>query len=123
MKIYLSPKVRIQDIKNTFKNEFPYLKIEFFKRKGEPGEGKIRELVIPDSTSIMELTGLVKGEIEILPSQKVKEVEQIFQSEFNLPVHIFRKAKRIWVDTTKTGYLSLEKQNIKSMFGDEVILY
>ncbi|MGZ5191230.1 MAG: hypothetical protein ACXWCZ_09440 [Flavisolibacter sp.] len=112
MKIYLSPHSRIWDIKKKFENSLPYLKLEFFKKKHTFQQGNERKDMVPNNATLIEVTDKMKsGEIEFTTWQTVAEVEQLFQSKFNLQVQIFRKTRYSALETIKTDYLTLEKQN------------
>lgn len=127
MKLYLSSNVKIKDIQKKFKNSFPYLKLEFFKKhafaKGNPNNN-----IVSANSTLIDVTGVtIDGEIQIKGRQTVAELEELFQSRFNLPVQIFRKIRYSWIDITKTDHLQLQKHNImgreacSSMY-DEVVL-
>ena len=112
MKLHLSPDAKITDITKQFKKAFPYLKLEFFRKKHKIQEGNTNKEMISQHATLIDVTGVMKeGEVEISPGQTVAEVEQLFQSKFNLPVQIFRRAKHSWIETTKTDQLTLQTQN------------
>ena len=116
MKLYLSPEVKIKDLKKSFENSFPYLKIEFLKKSHLPEEGSPKKDIVTDSSSLIEVADVMReGEIEIRPDQTVAEVEQVFQTKFYLPVQIFRKSNSVWIETTTTDNFTLEKQNKMGM--------
>jgi hypothetical protein len=118
MQLYLSINLRVSDIKKAFHNDFPFLKLEFFKKKHTGGEGSLLSDKTSDDTLLMDILGVMReGDIEITPTQSVSEVEQIFQKKFNLPVQVFRRMGNVWIETTETDKLSLEKQN---QIGEEV---
>jgi hypothetical protein len=113
MKIYLSAEWKIKDVKKKFEKSFPYLKLEFFRKKHAPGKGNLKMDIVPGSATLIEISGVMKeGEIEINPRQTVADVEQCFQNCFNLPVQVFRKTKFSWIETTRTDRLTLENQNL-----------
>lgn len=113
MTLYLSPQLKIKDIKKYFSRSYPYLKIEIFKQQMySTKDGISQKDIAPDSARLLEITGVMKeGEIEITPKHTVAEAEQIFQNTFFLPVRIFCKSKFSWIETTKTNQMTLEKQN------------
>lgn len=112
MKIYLSPEQKVRNIKKIFQRSFPYLKLEFFRKKHRPGEISINKEIVPDSEMLIEVSGVMReGEIEIRPGQTIAEIEQLFQQRFNLPVQIFRKTKFSWLETSHSDQFTLEKLN------------
>ena len=112
MKLYLSPETRIKEIKKSFQEYFPYLKLEFFREKHKPEEGNSKKDIIVDSATLIDVTGVMKeGEVNITSDETVEDLEQLFQNKFNLPVQVFRKTRYSWIETTKTDNLTLGKQN------------
>ena len=128
MKIYLTPYLKIKDIKRNFENFFPYLKLEFFKQKHEPGQETSSRDLLPNSSFLIDATGMLKPqEIEITSRQTVGEVEQLFETLLNLPIQIYRKTRYSWVETIPTDDLTLEKQDklgrklCNAIYDDELI--
>ncbi len=110
MKILLHSNRTVEEIKEEFITIFPYLRIAFFTKKQE-SEGAINEEVDP-STQLIEVSGILKeGNIEINPTDTIKEAEQKFEKQYGLPVHIFRKQKDVWMNTNITDDLTLQEQN------------
>jgi hypothetical protein len=67
--------------------------------------------MVADHVYLEEINPLVEdGLLTIKPKDTVTEVEKSFQ-EFGLPIQVFRKQKEVWIETTKTDYLSLSEQN------------
>ena len=112
MKLYLSPESRIKEIKKSFEQYFPYLKLEFFSKKHDLRQGNPKKDIVFDTATLIDVTGVMReDEIEISFNETVAELEQLFQNKFNLPVQVFRKTKYSWIETTKTDNLTLGKQN------------
>jgi hypothetical protein len=112
MKIYLSPRLRIKEVKAAFNKEFPYLKLEFFRQKHLPGTANDLSQMVADNAYLIEATGIMReGEIEMKPHQTVSEIEQLFQSKFYLPVQVFRRGSNAWIETIQTDNYSLIRQN------------
>lgn len=112
MKITLCSQKTISEVKQEFTKTFPFLKIEFFKKKHHPGQGSpIWEEVEP-SHQLIDVSGVLKeGAIELEPTDTVKAVEQKFQYQYGLPVQIFRRQNGLWMETTVTDDLTLREQN------------
>jgi len=110
MKILLHFNRTVEEVKEEFNNSFPYLKIVFINKKQDGGSSQIEE-VDPDRC-LIEVSGILKeGDIDIKSTDTIKEVEQRFEKQYGLPVHIFRKQKGIWMDTNVTDDLTLHEQN------------
>ena len=113
MKIILHSDRTIGEIKEEFNRVYPFLKIEFFVKKNEPGKSSPGSDEIDPSIELIDVSGVLKeGAIDINPTDTVKEVEQKFQYQYGLPVQIFRKQKGIWLETAITDDLTLQEQNI-----------
>ena len=111
MKILLYSNRTVETIKEEFSAAYPYLKISFYSRK-QQAEGTFTEEVDP-STELIEISGVLKeGDIEINPTDTIKDVERNFEKQYGLPVHIFRKQNDSWMNTTITDDLTLQEQNL-----------
>lgn len=112
MKLYISANLKVGDIKEAFHAEFPFLKLEFFKKKHKTGEGTLLSEIKTDDTLLVDILGVMReGEIEITPTQTVNELEQLLQRKYNLPVQVFRQMGNLWIETTETDKFTLERQN------------
>lgn len=107
MKILLQYNRTVEEIEHEFNSAYPFLKISFItKTEGTDGEE------IEPSAELIEVSGVLKeGDISINSTDTVKEVEQKFEKQYGLPVHIFRKQKDVWMDTSITDDLTLQEQN------------
>ena len=128
MKIFLFADLRVKDIRKEFEKEFPYLKIEFLRKKSpaQPDVSKF-ETVSPNC-KLIDVMGVMKeGEIVINGSETVAELKQSLQSKFNLPIQISPKTCTGRIATTYSDHLTLARQNrigreaCKAMY-DEVVL-
>ena len=111
MKIFLSSESTLKDINREFQAQFPYLKLEFYRHNHNMGETSLFENKIPSRVQLKNISDNVPGFMNIDPMDTVAEVEQRFQTKFQLPVQIFRRAGNIWVETVETDNLTLLKQN------------
>jgi len=100
----------IEELQADFNNEFPYLKIQFFKHSHKMFKGSDKKELIPISTTI----GALKhhnGAIEISDNMTVSDLETMFKQKLGLNVQVFRKSGRSWLETTVTDNWTLRKQN------------
>jgi hypothetical protein len=112
MKIILRSERTIKDVKEEFTRVYPFLKIEFFTKKQNPGENSQQTEEIDPSTELIEVSGVLReGAIDINPTDTVKEVEYKFEHQYGLPAHIYRKQNGVWLETTVTDDLTLQEQN------------
>jgi hypothetical protein len=113
MKINLTSNITVKDVKRIFNDRFPYLKLEFFTEQYFKYKRSPRVQIVPDNTQLIKIAGVMKeGEMEITANQTVMDVEQKFQERFNLPVHILRRSRYDWQETTWAEGYNLAKQNL-----------
>jgi len=96
----------IVEIQKEFASLFPFLKIEFFKNSHKVFEGNSKKEIIHTITHLNK-----PGEITILETMTVTELEQAFKKQFGLNIQVFRKHGNSWIETTVTDGWTLQKQN------------
>jgi hypothetical protein len=112
MQLFISAERTIRDINKEFAKVFPSLKLEFYHHKHKIGQSSRADKKVSEYSSLGELKNDIKpAHIDITPANTVAEVEQIFQNEFGISVQVFRKMGDVWLETTRTDGLTLEKQN------------
>ena len=112
MKIEIASSRLISEIQKEFNDQFPFLKIEFF-RSTTPRLSKWNAANRISPTLEISKCQLQKkeGELHFLDETKVEELENVFQKEFNLNVQVFRRSGNIWLETTMTDKWTLKQQN------------
>ncbi len=111
MKIFLSSESTLRDINREFQNQFPFLKLAFYRQGHQPEQTSLFGNKLSSKTTLKNISMLLPGYISIDPMDSVAEVEQRFQNKFGLPVQIFRRTGDVWVETVQTDNLTLLKQN------------
>lgn len=101
--------VKVSEIKKVFNNEFPFLKIEFFKKKHKELQGSLKKDVIVDDFIISSSND--QQEIIIDEKMIVSEFEKQFLDKLKLSAQVFRKSGKSWLETTYTDSWTLKKQN------------
>ena len=115
MEILINNGKTIREIQEEFQKSFPFLKIEFYKEYHLNGKGSPKNIKWSPGLTIREIRKLNnEGHLTIHESMKVSEVESEFSKVFGLPVQIFRKSGRIWLQTTRTDDWTIAKQNQKA---------
>lgn len=114
MQLTITDDRTIDDINKDFMSEFPYLKIQFFKRTHKENIGSPKKEMIPNATKLKAIHH-TNGVVVISPEQTVQEIEQFFKAHFNLNIQIFRKSGNNWLETTLTDAWTLKKQNEEGM--------
>ena len=124
MELKLFRTTTIKELKKQFSKYFPYLKLEAFQQSHGRKEGSALHKKIEDRVRLSELGNLVKeGVFSFDDSMIVADFEQNLQTEFGLPVQVFRKAGNLWIQTMGTDSLSLKKQNEMGLAASKPVTY
>jgi hypothetical protein len=107
--IKIDEPVKVSVIKKTFSDQFPYLKIEFFKKKHKLMQGSAKKDIISDDFVVS--SSQKDNAITFSENMLVSELESQFAEKLKLSAQIFRKSGRTWLETTYTDSWSLKKQN------------
>lgn len=109
----------INDLQNEFRQEFPYLRIEFVKDTHLGGEGT-RHMTKLDSTSVLGNVRQIhnRGFIKLDNTLTVKCLEQTFQKVFGLHVLIFRKSFDNWIQSDTSDASTLKELNLRGLITD-----
>ncbi len=102
------------NIQKRFNSVFPYLRVEFFKKKLPfPGSGiSIKQpILLLDKTLTETRTIISEGTITICPEMTISELEKCFNEIYGLSTQVLRKSGNIWLITTVTDEWTLEEQN------------
>ncbi len=112
MEIKINDTDTIEAIKARFTDHFPYLKLEFYAKEHESGEGSTNDSIIPSTAHLSEIRSVHNsGELSIHGNQKVSTLEQAFHDHYGLNVQVFRRSGDIWLQTTATDDWTLSEQN------------
>ena len=100
----------VNDVGQEFTNAYPFLRIDFFKyvqgRSGLSAKQKLSR-----SISLANIGIRHEGEMEIIETMTVKQLEQNFLNQFGLFVQVSRKSGSIWLETTISEAWTLKQQN------------
>lgn len=104
---------KISEIQEEFSQEYPFLKIEFFKNGEVRKERYPAHLMIANQFSLKEawFKNKKEGYMNISESMTVSELENIFMDSYGLSVQVFRKSGNLWLETTMTDGWTLKQQN------------
>lgn len=111
--IKIDKPVKVSEIKKTFNKQFPFLKIEFFKKSHKIQQGSLKKDVITDDFTINSYKD--NNEIMFSEDMLVSDLEKQFAEKLKLSAQIFRKSGKTWLETTYTDGWSLKKQNQEGM--------
>lgn len=102
----------IKDLKQQFSRYFPYLRLVFYQEEDPVENRSATKKNVGDDVCLSEIKTLKKeGSVQLDAAAVVTAFEKRIQEEFGLLVKIYRKAGVMWIETTETGNLSLDKQN------------
>ena len=111
MELKINDSRKVFEIQDEFNSYFPYLKIEFFSKPHKKGEGSAKSLIKNKDVTIKECRRTHNaGSLTITPKMTVNDLEQQFVELYGLPVQIFRKSGKTWLETTVTDSWTIEKQ-------------
>ena len=110
--LYIDLNAKLSEIQREFNTYFPFLKIEFFKVPHKIGQGLKKDLIINSNKLVKDCSTAKKGGvIEFNQTTLVSDLELKFFKDYKLSVQVFRKAGRVWLETTATDSWSLAQQN------------
>lgn len=112
MEIKITNNRKISEIQKDFSTLFPFLKLEFFSNHNSKKEKAEKEQPVDCSKRIQDCRKVNrKGHVTISPGQTVAELEKAFFEFYGLPVQIFRKSGKMWLQSTITDDWTLKEQN------------
>lgn len=101
----------IKNIKDEFSKKFPYLKLEFYSKEHEEGEGsKSRDVLDENLTLKAVRVNHAEGDLSIDGHLKVSTLENNFKEKYGVNVQVFRKSGKIYLQTTTTDGWTLAEQ-------------
>lgn len=111
MKLHIDDSKSIKEIQDEFVNVFKYIKVEFFKKAHEEGEGSEKKDLIENSKKLGDIRTIHnEGDLIITKDMKVSDVENAFESTFGIHAQVFRKQNDLWLLTSNTDSWTLAEQ-------------
>ena len=99
----------IGEIQKDFSQAYPYLKIDFYRVKGNAKYKTAEKL---DKSMALYTADIHReGELVLSDTMTVLELERRFREEFGAYVQVSRKSGILWLETTMTDNWSLKQQN------------
>lgn len=106
MVIEISDMTNVDNIKEVFNAEYPYLQIELYAIDGEPRKP------VPSHVPIGSYRSMHKtGKMQIHSLHTVAEIENAFDQKLGIKAEILRKRDGFWVRPDEREYLTLRQQN------------
>jgi hypothetical protein len=114
MQIKINPSDTLLSVQKVFEQQYPFLKIEFFKGEHEVGELSADRTKIDVNATFDAITDAPADfSVNISPEITVAEFEQAFRALPNLSLQVYRKSGRVYLETATTDEWTLEEQNSK----------
>ena len=111
MKLHIDDSKTIKEIQDEFINVFKYIKIEFFKKSHEAGEGSAKKDLIEHSEKLGDIRTIHnEGDLIITKDMIVSDVESAFENTFGIHAQVFRKQNDVWLLTSSTDSWTLAEQ-------------
>ncbi|HVZ55616.1 MAG TPA: hypothetical protein VG870_03070 [Chitinophagaceae bacterium] len=112
MYIEINDTTRLVDVQAAFSNFYPYLQIHFYRKAHKLYESSDEDDRVSPYLTISQIKKThASGILEILPLNRVRDVEHEFLSRFGLSVQILRREKQGWVQTTGLDDFSIKEVN------------
>lgn len=116
--IRIDKPIKVSVIKKTFNDQFPFLKIEFFKKAHKLLQGSSKKNTITDDFTVF--SNLENDAIVFSDDMLVSEFEKQFAEKLKLSAQVFRKSGKTWLETTFTDSWTLKKQNQEGLELSEI---
>lgn len=103
----------ILEVQRDFNSAYPFLKIEFFTNDLKKESRYDANQKISPHLRLKYCWKWKKdsGQLDIVDSMTVLELENAFMNEFGLSVQVFRKSGNVWLETTITDHWTLKQQS------------
>ncbi len=111
-KMKINNSKQLKDLQKEFNQVFPYLKIEFFRKPHDEGNGSNEADILDIELTVEEVRdNNTEGFIPTDGAIPVGVFEKLFQDNFGLNVQVYRKSHGNWLQTWVTDVWTLEEQN------------
>jgi hypothetical protein len=114
MKLKIGKGDTIKNIQELFNNTYPFLRIEFVRKKAVQKEKLDGNecIVLPFNEPAVD--------IDINSDQTVKSLEAEFKIKANMEVKVYRRFSNVWIETSLTDDWTLEQQNTEGRLLSEL---
>lgn len=105
----------IKEVNLEFSRLYPHLKLCFYKSGHGHFVGSSPEDEYSEDTILSEINpDMSDGNLPHFGEMTVEEFESNWKSIFGLNVQVFRKSGDVWLQTSKTDFWTLNKQEFKA---------
>jgi hypothetical protein len=112
---------KISDIQQDFHSEFPFLKLEFYTENHLSGESSPTRQQLDTAKTLAQVRSIhTTGDLHIVPTLTVGELEKLFAEKYGLNAQVFRRSGNLWLQTSTTDHWPLAEQNRKGGHSEEL---
>jgi hypothetical protein len=112
MKLTIKEGMYIRDIQQEFSENYPFLKIEFFRHKHDMQQLSPKKEKLDPFTIIPLRDGQTRTlTLDMSAEVTVGEFEKECWEKTGVALQVFRKSRNLWIETSLTDKWTLEKQN------------
>jgi hypothetical protein len=124
MHIEINDNTSLLEIQKVFNDYYPYLQIAFYGKPHKKYEASAESDRIPPGTTVGKIKKThISAVLEILPLNKVAELEFEFEQRFGLSVQVLKKENEGWEQTSGMDDFTLKELNEMGRYSsDESIL-
>lgn len=126
MKIHIDQDTTLGALKVAFTSTWPHLKLVFFTKPHEEHRGTGAKFMISDEKQTVGQTAAgFQGAVDVVMDDKttVWQLEQLFETQLGLHVHVFRRSGNTWLESTVSDDLTLAQQEAKGLAGEQGGIY
>lgn len=113
MRLRIDGNMRVQQLQEIFSQNFPFLKIEIFKKMVNAPLRHSAQTKIAPGCFFKEILHFKESDFEIewKEDMTVQELESQFEKNNGITAQVFRKSGNLWLETTVTDQWTLKRQN------------
>lgn len=110
----IDQRTKLSDIQNAFNKQYTHLRLEFYKKPHEAGEGSAdREKLNHDKTLGEVTKSLQVRDLHFNDHMQIKDFEALLDIDLGLHAQVFRRSGSVWLQTTATDAWTLDQANRK----------
>ena len=112
MLLYIHDNRTLKELQDDFNLAFPYLRLEFFSKPHGKGVASAEKNKLNNYMQLIAVRASHRNSaVEIQEWHSVKEVEQMLQNDYKLPVQIYHFTRAGWIETIVTDEATLKELN------------
>lgn len=100
----------LSQIKKQFNDQFPFLKLEFFRQKSNQFNSYSQAIYLEDDYLTRSS---LKNNVSLFINEHmpISSVEKMFLQQFGINTQVLRKSGNTWLETSLTHDWTLKRQN------------